>query len=658
MIKNTIIKNNRRRWFATLILWAYLPIGFAENQLGTALVTESDFLAAVPIVLSVSRLPQPISEAPAAVTVIDQEMIRASGFREVADLFRLVPGFYVAHSSGNWPVVSYHGLANSYARRMQVLIDGRSVYTPLFGGVVWSALPLAIEDIERIEVTRGPNAATYGANSFLGVINIITRHPSQDKAGSAILKLGENGIRDGTLRYGGALHDLDYRLTLGYRSDDGFNDEADGKRTRFFNMRGDYRFTSRDNLQFQIGWSHDGLDPGVDPCFLDCLRTQQLRSHVEQVRWQRTVNESNEISVQFFHDYLKDDESALTGVIPQPDGTRPQFFLNDIRTARRYDLEFQQTLIFPDQWRVVWGASWRKDEVTGGLLFNTDNAMRDILLRLFGHIEWRATPSLLLHAGAMLEKDSMTGTDISPRVALNYLFTPNHSVRASVSRALRNPLIFEERSNVRIPLGVFLLQGYLSGGGLRPERITSRELGYIGRFPTAGVTLDVRAFHDRIEDIISVYSYPYTPAYNGQTLGFRNQDIASLRGVETQVKFRPSKADELVFNYSHTRAVSTNSEVERSVPINILSALATHRFPEKVYASLGYYQMSKVAAIGDGLPVPVSRRLDLRLAKRFKTTQGENELAFTVQNGLAAYQEFKPSNVFDRRAFLSLTLAF
>ena len=174
----------------------------------------------------------------------------------------------------------------------------------------------------------------------------------------------------------------------------------------------------------------------------------------------------------------------------------------------------------------------------------------------------------------------------------------------------------------------------------------------------AGVTLDVRAFHDRIEDIISVYSYPYTPAYNGRTLGFRNQDTASLRGVETQVKLRPSNADELILNYSRSRAVSTNSEVERSVPINILSALATHRFPEKVYASLGYYQMSKVAAMGAGLPVPLSRRLDLRLAKRFKTTQGENELAFTVQNGLAAYQEFKPSNVFDRRAFLSLTLAF
>jgi len=113
-----------------------------------------DYLGDMPVVLSVSRLAQPLAEAPGAVTVINREMIHASGFREIPDLLRLVPGFYVGWYDGTMATVN-RGLPDQYSRRMQVLVDGRSIYTPLFGGVQWSDLPLAMDDIERIEVIRG-----------------------------------------------------------------------------------------------------------------------------------------------------------------------------------------------------------------------------------------------------------------------------------------------------------------------------------------------------------------------------------------------------------------------------------------------------------------------------------------------------------------------
>ncbi|MDE2585018.1 MAG: TonB-dependent receptor plug domain-containing protein, partial [Betaproteobacteria bacterium] len=145
-----------------------------------ALLSENDVLGDVPMVLTVSRLRQAVADAPAAVTVIDRQMIRDSGAWDVTDALRLVPGMYVGSSADNGvfvpnATVSYHGMADAYSRRMQVLVDGRSIYTPLFGGPIWSTLPIALDDIERIEVSRGPNSVTYGANSFLGVINIITR---------------------------------------------------------------------------------------------------------------------------------------------------------------------------------------------------------------------------------------------------------------------------------------------------------------------------------------------------------------------------------------------------------------------------------------------------------------------------------------------------
>ena len=125
--------------------------------------SEEEFFGEIPIVLTATRLAQPATEAPAAISIIDREMIKASGAREIADVFKLVPGFVVSHESGYTPIVMYHGLSDEYARRMQVLIDGRSVYSPSGGGVEWSNLPLTVDDIERIEVIRVPNPAITAA---------------------------------------------------------------------------------------------------------------------------------------------------------------------------------------------------------------------------------------------------------------------------------------------------------------------------------------------------------------------------------------------------------------------------------------------------------------------------------------------------------------
>ena len=140
-------------------------------------LSERDFLGDMPIVLSVSRLPQRLDETPGAVTVIDRDMIRLSGARDVADLLRLVPGFQSSTSfETSAPLASYHGGFDSYSNRIQVLVDGRSVYSPYFIGSVGPGLQtVALADIERIEILRGSNSAAYGARAMLGVINIVTR---------------------------------------------------------------------------------------------------------------------------------------------------------------------------------------------------------------------------------------------------------------------------------------------------------------------------------------------------------------------------------------------------------------------------------------------------------------------------------------------------
>jgi iron complex outermembrane receptor protein len=258
-----------------------------------AALTEADFLDELPVVLSVSRLSQPVSDAPAAVTVIDRDMIQASGFRDIPDLLRLVPGFSVAYTRDNTWAAGYHGLADAYSRRFQVLVDGRSIYSPHYGAVYWGDLPLSMEDIERIEVVRGPNAAIHGANAFVAVINIITKTAAQVPGDSVSLQLGEQGMRGATVRRGGGDAGLRYRLTASAQQRDRFESDVADKplvsrdngqyfeasTTVFVNGRMDKQLSAQSDLMVQFGLSRGDGDAGrrVDDWVNNCSSRIRVR---------------------------------------------------------------------------------------------------------------------------------------------------------------------------------------------------------------------------------------------------------------------------------------------------------------------------------------------------------------------------------------------
>ena len=207
----------------------------------------------IPIVLSATRLAQPQTEAPASVTIIDRALIKLSGAKSIAELFRLVPGMHVGYFRGNRAVVGYQGLASEYPQGVQVLIDGRSVYSPLFGGVDWSNLPLVIEDIERIEVIRGPNGSSFGSNAFQSVINISTSHTTQVNGFQVKSTLGEHGFQRTLLRGGTSYEDLDFRVSVSHLDDNGYKNNTDDRRQDIFSGRLDYQISSLDTLQVNIG---------------------------------------------------------------------------------------------------------------------------------------------------------------------------------------------------------------------------------------------------------------------------------------------------------------------------------------------------------------------------------------------------------------------
>lgn len=651
----------------------------ARAESGPALLSESTYLEDIPTVLTVSRLSQRVNDAPAAVTVIDSDTIRASGAADLTDLFRLVPGMYVGYNAGFMhtvnPVVSYHGMSDAYARNMQVLVDGRSVYSPLYGGVSWSDLPLTIEDIDRIEVTRGPNSASHGANSFLGIINIVTRH-TVETVGNNLSALGGNGRHDLTLRHGEKLKDLSYRVTLGYRNDHGLSGREDDKRTTLFTLRADYQLSDRDQIELQFGYN--GGDRQEGDLRMDNLlylpRTKQIDNHFQALRWRHAFSTDSDLTLHGYHSYEKSEDNVVSrSAIPLV--ALPHILIdNDVRTER-YDIEVQHAFSPQKSMRMVWGGSLRLDQTWAPMYLGTDKTQNFHMQRLFGHLEWRPLDRLVLNAGAMTEHNDLTGTDVTPRFSANFTLAPGHTLRAGISSATRTPTYMEEKFDWKIlapatvPGITLAVQRFLDTGGLAPEHITSREIGYLGAF--GPLSIDSRIFYDHIDDVIRKYTIrplapllpPGTVPYPGSnsTMSFINAGDATVRGFEAQAQWRMGSRTRVIANYSHVRinGVDVGKNFETSMPINSGSMLVSHRFDNHWNGSLAYYYTGVTCTMGDGECVKKARHWDLRLARNFAIGQFRGEAALNVRNLFDnPYQEFAEYNTMQRRAYFNLKLDF
>lgn len=304
----------------------------------------------VPMVLTPARLSQPQSQVPASVTVIDRELIEASGAREIYQLMQLVPGMVALKVDGNVPTVSYHGTQARDVRRMLVLIDGRSQYQPGLSRVLWNDFPIAIEDIERIEVTRGPASPAYGANAFQGVINIITRHP-RDVAGHTVaVRQGNNGVNDWRVSSAFQGTDRAVRITATGQRDRGYDgryydsrvevlkdvDMRDAKQVGTINLRSVFELDGNNSLEILAGGSRSKLQRLPEDSdfytvmdFNDKPDDFTEQAFVQSV-WSHQFTTTHELKVQAYAQYTEGNSrfggcfklpsTAFPGSVPDPYG--------------------------------------------------------------------------------------------------------------------------------------------------------------------------------------------------------------------------------------------------------------------------------------------------------------------------------------------------
>lgn len=378
---------------------------------------------AVPEVLTATRLKQAPAAVPGSVTVLDGALIRASGARDIAELLRLVPGMMVGYRNGNQPTLNYHGSSASEARRLQVMVDGRSVYHPGLATVDWSDIPVALEDIERIEVFRGPNTVSYGANALMGVVNIFTRRPGDSHGTRLKVTRGQRGIADYYASQGSNWDTGAMRLSISGQQDDGFDHDEfdapyrDSRRLERINLSVSHQLDERQSLDWQLAakegsnqrpYLYEPLFPGIG--LGDTDSDIKARDYAGSLRWSfdQTANHSLSLqsSVQHwerlenwraceaeiaFSPQLAELWSLNPGYVTRftrnpfgsvPAGTTQERALatqiqqqlasgatrevcgtaNQNIRETRYDLELQDTLSLADNLRLLSGLGYRYDQ--------------------------------------------------------------------------------------------------------------------------------------------------------------------------------------------------------------------------------------------------------------------------------------------------------
>ena len=653
--------------------------------------SELAFLAEVPVVLSPARLLQPLNDAPGAVTIIDHAMIRASGARDVAELLRWVPGFQIARRTGRMPLTTYHGLSDDAPRRMLVRVDGRSAYSPYFvSGIEWAKISVDIDDIERIEVFRGSNAAAYGSNAFLGIVNIVTRAAAVVPRARVRVTEGANGLQERVVSVRQRFGNATARLTAARESEHGLDGLDDSFRSRRVDARVDWQLSADHQLEFHLGGVNNRAQTGTAGEATDPLRRTEDDSAFGQMRWRHQLGFGDEIKITYFHQQESLDDAGfklpslsayLTDVEGLPPATVAGVFAlygipangfvdadNDTHAVRD-DIEFEHLWHPSAETRLVWGAGLRRDRIKSMRIFDTDDALTLRESRLFGNMEWRPTAQWTFNAGAMLEDSDSNGTRLSPRLAANWHVTKSTTARAAVSRGYRNLAPYERNADIRFLeaiSGVVLQQRFQPTAGLSPERVTTYEVGLRQEWLGGRSSVDLRVFDERVRDMLRRVTVPsnITPLppplnRNGETPTYVGGGYANIRGAELSAIHRPSHDKWIGGHYAYVDINSNDRFADATAPRHTYTLFAATELP-------GGWQLSASHGFVGGMQWYVSaadrvgpyHHSALRLARRFAAGPLEGEIALGMDRLSGSVADFLPDRRRPTQGYATLRIAY
>lgn len=522
---------------------------------------------------SVSKKAETVANAPAAIYVVTSEDIIRSGVTTIPDALRMVPGIQVARTDSNSWAISIRGFNSGLANKLLVLVDGRTIYNPVFGGVLWEAHILMLEDVERIEVVRGPGGTLWGANAVNGVINIISKHTrdTQGNLTSAVYGNEEKGTL--STRQGGSFGDDGaYRIyAKAFKQDTSLKpptatsdkqpdtyDEWDGFRTGFradwadkFTLQGDAYRTDADQLRPEFS-----LIAPYAP-----IRQQRIRYEGINLlgRWIDKHKDGSQLSVQTYVDWAKRDE--------------PFNFIDDRMT---YDLDAQYNFAPLAAHDIIIGAGYRYliDDQKGDKNTSFSPQQRhNSLYSAFAQDKITLVPDAwFLTLGAKFEHNDFSGFEFQPNARLQWHPDQRQTFWASISRAVRTPTPIEEDLTSTLATAANVRAAFIPNDHFKSEKLTAYELGY-RRQLSQEVSIDIATFYNDYDYLsttmadtenVTLVNNGVDPPHLFIPFIFTNNMQGTSEGIETAINWSVNPDLKIAVNYSylHMSLTALNPEQE------------------------------------------------------------------------------------------------
>lgn len=641
-------------WAGIILVWLWAGAAEAGPDASGHDVTEMSIEELMNVeVISASKKPEQRWQTAAALYVLTQEDIRRSGVTTIPDALRLVPGVFVAKIDANKWAVSVRGFSGRFTNKLLVLIDGRSVYTPLFAGVYWDVQDTLLEDIDRIEVIRGPGGTLWGANAVNGVINIITKHAKDTQGGLITAGSGTEERGFGGVRYGGKIGEKFFYRAYGkyFDRDKGFSSDrlaSDGWAMARGGIRTDWEPTTENKLTLQGDWYGGNADQLTTRQSAMLPATSDLSGGNVLGRWNHVFTASSDATTQFYYDRTDRRETTIRF----DDQRHPALALLFEEVRDTIDVDFQHHFALPWRQSINWGFGYRlsSDALSGELTEVLGPGRNDQLFSGFLQDEiWLIEDRLRFTAGTKLEHNDYSDFEWQPSARLLWTPATYHAVWTAVSRGVRSPSRAGDEIVVTLPLD----PRAIGGRSRSSEKLLAAEAGYQSQ-PLKDVFLAFAGYYNLYDDLSSLESGKPFVLGTGEKvfpLVIRNKLRGDVYGAEVSLDYQPLKWWSLRAAYSYLK-MKLDQAADSQDPISqsVERASPHHQFSLRSFVDLpGDVEFDTVARYVDNLPIKLANQpyqrtgsyltLDVHVA--YQLVPGL-ELALVGQN-LASdhHQEFK-----------------
>lgn len=547
-------------WWSSLPLWSWadasLPLPRASSSTEQQLQAETLYLKEETVSIA-SRYEQPISKAPSDVYVITDEDIKRSGATDIPTLLRQVPGVEVMQTSAVDFNVSVRGNNQVLANKLLILIDGRSIYIDQSGQVLWKLIPVALTEIKRIEVLKGPASAVYGFNAFDGVVNIITKSPEELRGTTMQVAGGGLGTILTTGVHAGTVGNWGYRLSGGHEQNQRWSDSsAPSLNSQRIGGTAEYHFSSNGRLRAEAAIGRANPYNG----FISDAATSD--SHNSQSHALLSYEQNGLLLRGWWNGlFFKTTDPLAPPLTPLLALTDRLGQTGEDGSFNSYDLETRYRFTPLETFKVNIGANFRHIISSWNYLSTRTVENR---LGLYAQGDWQVLPSLDVSAGLRYDLDTFNAPTLSPRGALIYHLNDNHAFRLSGSIAYRPPTTFDVGQHI---INTLTLPGLpptrfsaLGSNNLKPEQIASYELGYQGWWWSHRLRTRLTGFYNHISNLIA---FPIFTGSSLDSLSPVNGGTADVYGGETGLEILLASWLSGFANYAYQEIGQSNGGVSR-----------------------------------------------------------------------------------------------